>query len=93
MNTILPIGSIVKINGIEKEIMIFGYLQKSGIGKGMAVDYIGVPYPEGNVGPQTQIGFQRYDIAEVVFEGYKTEEFVPWAKLIEQYGSKQNHEQ
>ncbi len=87
MNTILPIGSVVKINGVEKEIMIFGYLQKSGISKVNYVDYIGVPYPEGNIGPQVQIGFQRKDIVEVLFEGYKTDAFKPWAELIEKHGT------
>lgn len=87
MNTILPIGSVVKINGVEKEIMIFGYLQKSGVSHVHHVDYIGVPYPEGNIGPQVQIGFQRKDINEVLFEGYKTEAFNPWADLIAKYGS------
>lgn len=87
MNTVLPIGSIVKISGIEKEIMIFGYLQKSGVSHVQHVDYIGVPYPEGNIGPQVQIGFQRRDITEVLFEGYITDAFKPWAELIEKYGT------
>lgn len=56
----------------KKPIMIFGYLQKSGLGNGKVIDYVGVPYPEGNIGPQAQIGFQRYDITEVVFTGYET---------------------
>lgn len=87
MNTILPIGSVVKIKDVEKEIMIFGYLQKSGVSKVQHVDYIGVPYPEGNIGPQVQIGFQIKDIIEVLFEGYKTDAFKPWGELIEKYGS------
>ena len=49
MNTVLPIGSVVKIQGIKKPIMIFGYLQKSGLGNGKVIDYVGVPYPEGNI--------------------------------------------
>lgn len=88
MNTILPIGSVVKIRGIDKAIMIFGFLQKSGVSNVQIVDYIGVPYPEGNIGAQVQIGFQRTDIVEILFEGYKTEAFTPWADLINEYGNK-----
>lgn len=84
MDNLLPIGSVVRITGIEKSIMIFGYLQKSGIGQGNVVDYIGVPYPEGNIGPHLQIGFQDDNITEVLFEGYRNDEFAPWKKLIEQ---------
>lgn len=83
MNTILPIGSVVKIMGIEKPIMIFGFLQQSGLSQVKQVAYVGVPYPEGNIGPQAQIGFQRGDIEEVLFEGYRTEAFQPWGELIE----------
>ena len=90
MNTVLPIGSVVKIQGIKKPIMIFGYLQKSGLGNGKVIDYVGVPYPEGNIGLQAQIGFQRYDITEVVFTGYENEEFEPWKQLISAYNNPDN---
>lgn len=86
---ILPIGSVVKIKDLEKKVMIFGYLQKCGVEHVKTVDYVGVPYPEGNIGPYAQIGFQRYDIEEVIFEGYKTDEFLPWAERIVLYGSKE----
>lgn len=89
MKNILPIGSVVRIKDLEKPVMIFGYLQKCGVEHVKIVDYIGVPYPEGNIGPYAQIGFQRFDITEVLFEGYTTEEFLPWAGRIEEYGSKQ----
>ena len=76
---ILPIGSVVKIKDLEKKVMIFGYLQKCGVEHVKTVDYVGVPYPEGNIGPYAQIGFQRYDI----------DEFLPWAERIVLYGSKE----
>ncbi len=93
MKNILPIGSVVKLNDLEKPVMIFGYLQKCGVEHVQTVDYIGVPYPEGNIGPYAQIGFQRADIVDVLFEGYLTDEFTPWAERIEKYGSKQDEEQ
>jgi len=82
MNTILPIGSVVKIRGVEKPLMIFGYLQQTAACPGKLVDYVGVPYPGGNVNIAMQLGFQMTDITEVLFEGYTTEEFEPMKVLL-----------
>lgn len=82
MNTILPIGSIVMLKNGTKPLMIFGYMQKSGTRPGEIADYIGVPYPEGNINLTVQVGFQMTDIKEVLFEGYRTEAFKPWEKLL-----------
>lgn len=82
MNTILPIGSVVRIKNVEKPIMIFGYLQQSTSRPEEIVDYVGVPYPGGNVHLLMQLGFQMTDITEVLFEGYKTEEFAPMEALL-----------
>ena len=46
------------------------------------VDYIGVPYPEGNINASLQIGFQMNDIREVLFEGYRSEEFRPFELML-----------
>jgi len=82
MNIILPIGSVVMLKNGTKPVMIFGYLQKSDAFPDQIADYVGVPYPEGNLGLATQFGFQMTEIAEVLFEGYKTEEFEPWKELL-----------
>ena len=82
MNTILPIGSVVKIKNVEKPVMIFGYLQQSSSRPNQVVDYVAVPYPGGNVHMALQLGFQMTDITEVLFEGYKTEEFKPMEALL-----------
>ena len=91
MNTILPIGSVVRIKKVEKPVMIFGYFQQSSTRPDDVVDYVGVPYPAGNVHLALQLGFQMTDITEVLFEGYKTEEFKPIETLlaIRQHGHKQ----
>lgn len=82
MNTILPIGSVVKLNDIQFPVMIFGFLQQNGLQPGRYVDYVGVPYPVGNVGLQAQLGFQMEDITEVLFEGYRTDSFNLWEEVI-----------
>ena len=45
-------------------------------------DYIGVPYPEGNLDIRAQFGFQMTDIEKVLFEGYRDESFKPWEDLL-----------
>lgn len=82
MNTILPIGSVVRLKKGTKPVMIFGYMQKSALHPDDMADYIGVPYPEGNINIAVQIGFQMTDIQEVLFEGYRNKDFEPWEKLL-----------
>lgn len=82
MNRILPIGSVVLLENGTKPVMIFGYLQSALEDETDTVDYIGVPYPEGNMNALTQFGFQMTSIREVLFEGYRTEEFKPWEELL-----------
>ena len=83
MNRILPIGSVVMLRNAKKPVMIFGYLQQSSLHPGKIADYIGVPYPEGNLDMTMQYGFMMSDITEVLFEGYRSEDFEPWANLLE----------
>ena len=82
MNTILPIGSVLMLKNARQPLMIFGYLQKSAMFPDKVADYIGVPYPEGNLSMALQIGFMMSDIGEVLFEGYRTEDFKPWEDML-----------
>lgn len=70
---LLPIGSVVRLNNGKKRLMVFGIGQ---INKedGKTYDYIGVPYPEGNMGTGTQFLFNHHDIEEVSFRGYEDDE-------------------
>lgn len=83
MNTILPIGSVVKVRNLKKLMMIFGFLQSHGAQPDVCFDYVGVPYPEGNIDLRAHFGFQRSDIEQVLFEGYRTEDFEGIEKLFE----------
>lgn len=82
MNMILPIGSVVMLKNGTKPVMIFGYMQHSKTHPQEMADYIGVPYPEGNINIAAQVGFQMTDIKEVLFEGYKDESFEPWEGML-----------
>ena len=87
MKNVLPIGTIVKLKGIKKEMMIFGYYQTSKIGNKL-VDYVGVPYPDGNIGPHVQLGFQEDDIETVLFRGFESPSFTLLSQELESVDTK-----
>ena len=70
---LLPIGSVIWLRDAERPLMIFG-IKQSNLETNEEYDYIGVLYPEGNMGTETQFLFQHKDIEKVVFRGYETEE-------------------
>ena len=82
LRTLLPIGSVVRLNGAEKRLMIFGIRQTNQT-NGQEYDYIGVLYPEGNMGEEMRFLFDNSDIEEVLFTGYndpEREEFLEQLK-------------
>ena len=70
---LLPIGSVVRLRGAKKDLMVFGICQTQK-DTGKEYDYIGVLWPEGNMGAKTQILFSHDDIEAVTFTGYHTPE-------------------
>lgn len=71
---LLPIGSVVMLRNAKKPLMIFGIKQLATERPDEEFDYIGVMYPEGNIGQQFQYLFNHADIEEILFVGYETEE-------------------
>ncbi len=69
VNELFPIGTVVLLNNGSKRLMIFGINQT--IEGASEYDYIGVPYPEGNMGQDFQYLFNHNDIKEVFFRGYE----------------------
>ena len=71
---LLPIGSVVMLKDAERPLMIYGIKQLDSNNPDTEYDYIGVLYPEGNVGANFQYLFNHNDIADVLFKGYETDE-------------------
>lgn len=71
---LLPIGSVILLKNAKKKLMIYGIKQLDSNNPEVEYDYIGVFYPEGNMGPDYQFLFNHDDIEKVYFEGYDTEE-------------------
>lgn len=70
---LLPIGSVVLLKDAKKRLMIYGVGQTDDTNH-MDYDYIGVMYPEGNMGEGTQFLFNHSNIDKVFFRGYEDEE-------------------
>ena len=78
ISELLPIGSIIWLRNAERPLMIFGVKQENAETH-EEYDYIGVLYPEGNMGLESQFLFMHKDIEKVVFRGYEDtsrEEFI-----------------
>ena len=70
---LLPIGSIIRIKGGEKKLMICGRIMTR-TGSDEIYDYVGCLYPEGIVDPSNVYFFNRDGIEECVWRGYEGEE-------------------
>ncbi|MEW4327521.1 DUF4176 domain-containing protein [Rossellomorea marisflavi] len=70
---LLPIGTVVKLSNMDKLVMIYGYNQVQ-VSTKKQFDYIGVPYPEGNISADYNVFFNRNLIEEVLHNGYVTDE-------------------
>lgn len=70
---LLPIGSVVLLKGGQKRLMVFGIKQTDQETQ-KDYDYIGVLYPEGNIGPGGQFFFNHEDIVDISFKGYSDDE-------------------
>lgn len=68
---LLPIGSVIRLRGAKRDLMIFGIRQTKKNSQ-KEYDYVGVLWPEGNMGAETQVLFAHEDIENVVFTGYDT---------------------
>lgn len=72
--TLLPVGSIVLLQGGEKRLMIYGLLQMHNEDK-KVYDYIGCYYPEGYISQEHAFLFNTDDIKEVCYVGFVDSEY------------------
>lgn len=84
IKALLPIGSIVLMEGGQKKLMVYG-VKQTDLTDDTTYDYIGVVYPEGSMGEGTQFFFNHEDIAEVIFKGYEDTEREDFIERLDQY--------
>lgn len=85
---LLPIGSVVLLKGGQKKLMVFGIKQTDNKTK-EEYDYIGVLYPEGNMGEVGQYLFNHENIEEVFFKGYEDKERVEFLERLDGFYQQQ----
>ncbi len=86
---LLPIGSIVLLSNAKKKLMIFG-IKQSNEDADKEYDYIGVPYPEGNIGSEYQYLFNHSDISAIIFRGFEDIEYQNFRSALTDYFAKKN---
>lgn len=79
----LPLGTIVRLQGGSKRLMIYGRVQK--LPNGKEYDYLGVPYPEGFIHPDKSFVFNHHAIEEVAHLGFIDEEDELIQGLLQQH--------
>lgn len=80
---ILPIGSVVTLQGGTKKIMIIGRIQEENA-TGVSYDYSAVYYPEGIIDPNELFLFQHTDIDLIYFVGLQESEEFAFRSFMEQ---------
>lgn len=88
----LPIGTVVVLKNGTKKLMIFGIIQSNAEDPGEEYDYIGVPYPEGNMGQDYQYLFYHNDIEEIFFKGYEDVERQEFIENLEEFYANKDSE-
>lgn len=88
----LPIGTVVVLKNGTKKLMIFGIIQSNAEDPGEEYDYIGVPYPEGNMGQEYQYLFYHNDIEEIFFKGYEDVERQEFIENLEEFYANKDSE-
>ncbi len=86
---LLPIGSVIWLKEAEKPLMIFG-VKQSNMETNEEYDYIGVLYPEGNMGTDSQFLFQHKDIDRVEFRGFEDERREEFIQDLEAFYKEQD---
>ena len=69
----LPIGSVVRIEGAVRKLMVIGRIATTE-DEDMIYDYIGTPYPEGVSASDEMFFFNRDQIEELFFIGFQDPE-------------------
>lgn len=79
---LLPIGTIVTLNGIEPKIMIMGYMPVEVGNEENEHEYSGVVYPVGYMKPDEIVQFDAKDIRGIHFVGLQNVEQMEFEQYI-----------
>lgn len=83
----LPLGSVVVLKGGNKQLMIYGRVQKEVKGDKLW-DYVACLFPEGNLGPEQSYIFDKDQIERVFFLGYQSLEEIDYTESLDELKAK-----
>lgn len=70
MKSLLPLGTVVSLKGVEHRVMILGYARFKEGDNSHVYDYIGCNFPEGFVGADKTMIFDHETIQSLYYLGY-----------------------
>ncbi len=81
MEKYLPLGSVVRLHGGEKNVMIYGRRQRQ-VDNGDEWDYVACLHPEGNIGEEFTYLFNHDQIDRIIFLGLTDEDEIAYAQYL-----------
>ena len=81
MKKLLPIGSVVLLEGAEKRLMICGRVQTD-VSTGKTYDYSACLYPEGVLDSKEFYMFNNENIKRIFFIGFQDGEEIAFKKFL-----------
>ena len=83
MKPLLPIGSVVLLNGGQKRLMVCGRVQTD-TATGKTYDYSGCFYPDGIVDSSQMFLFDNENVQKVFFIGFQDPEEFAFRQFMEE---------
>lgn len=84
MKSLLPIGSVVLLEGGQKRLMICGRIQTD-VATGITYDYSACYYPEGILNSKELLMFNNENIKKLFFVGFQDGEEFAFRKFLEEH--------
>ena len=84
MDNLLPIGSIVLLDGADKRLMICGVAQTNPA-DGKVYDYLACLYPEGFIGAKHTYLFDHKEIQRIDAEGFTDDEYATFRANLNEF--------
>lgn len=81
IDDLLPIGSVVNVFDYEHRVMIIGIKQLC-LDDNNEYDYAAVPYPEGQIGVESQVLFNNENITNISFIGCQDSDYFAFKEQI-----------
>ncbi|MCH4193364.1 MAG: DUF4176 domain-containing protein [Butyrivibrio sp.] len=82
LEKMMPIGSVVRVDGIGSRVLICGHQQMKKGDEGHIYDYIGVSFPSGYTGSDEMILFDHSSILLIYFIGLRNQEQIEYMNAM-----------